>query len=54
VVAWLRALAYNVLSAWRASLPLEDRLPVAWARAFELLRDALVQGHAGGLRATLA
>jgi hypothetical protein len=35
-------LAYNLLSAWRASLPLKDRLPVAWARAFELLRDALV------------
>jgi predicted transposase YbfD/YdcC len=45
VTAWLRVLAYNLLSAWRAALPLKDRLPVAWARACELLRDALVHGQ---------
>ncbi|MDY7232829.1 hypothetical protein SYV04_40960, partial [Hyalangium sp. s54d21] len=28
VTAWLRVLAYNLLSAWRARLPLKDRLPV--------------------------
>jgi predicted transposase YbfD/YdcC len=45
VTAWLRVLAYNLLSAWRARLPLKDRLPVAWARACETLRDALVHGR---------
>jgi predicted transposase YbfD/YdcC len=33
VTAWLRVLAYNLVSAWRARLPLKDQLPVAWARA---------------------
>lgn len=54
VVAWLRVLAYNVLSSWRARLPLEDRLPVAWERACELLRDALVHGRHGGPLLALA
>ena len=45
VTAWLRVLAYNLLSGWRAALPLKDRLPVAWARACETLRDALVHGQ---------
>jgi predicted transposase YbfD/YdcC len=45
VTAWLRVLAYNLVSAWRARLPLKDRLPVAWARACETLRDALVHGR---------
>jgi predicted transposase YbfD/YdcC len=54
VTAWLRVLAYNLLSAWRARLPLKDRLPVAWARACELLRDALVHGRAEVPLPTLA
>jgi predicted transposase YbfD/YdcC len=39
VAAWLRALAYNSISAWRARAPLKDRLPISWARAMETLRD---------------
>ena len=39
VAAWLRALAYNSVSAWRARAPLKDRLPISWARAMETLRD---------------
>lgn len=54
VTAWLRVLAYNLLSAWRARLPLKDRLPVAWARACETLRDALVHGRAEVPKPTLA
>ncbi len=46
VTAWLRVLAYNLISSWRAALPLKDKLPVAWARACEVLRDALVHGRA--------
>jgi predicted transposase YbfD/YdcC len=42
VTAWLRTLAYNLLAAWRARLPLKDGLPVRWQRACETLRDALV------------
>jgi hypothetical protein len=45
VTAWLRVLAYNLLSAWRTRLPLKDRLPVPWARACETLRDVLVHGR---------
>ena len=54
VTAWLRVLAYNLLSAWRTRLPLKDRLPVAWARACETLRDALVHGRAEVPQPTLA
>jgi predicted transposase YbfD/YdcC len=44
VTTWLRTLAYNLLTAWRALLPLVDGLPVRWQRACEKLRDALVHG----------
>jgi predicted transposase YbfD/YdcC len=54
VTAWLRVLAYNLLSAWRARLPLKDRLLVAWARACETLRDALVHGRQEVSQPTLA
>jgi hypothetical protein len=54
VTAWLRVLVYNLLSAWRLRLPLKDRLPVAWARACELLRDALVHGRTEAPKSTLA
>jgi predicted transposase YbfD/YdcC len=42
VVLWLRVLAYNLLSRWRAGLGLKDRRPLPWRRAIELLRDQLV------------
>jgi predicted transposase YbfD/YdcC len=45
VVAWLRALAFNLLSFFRARLPPEGRHLVEWARACELLRDSLVHGR---------
>lgn len=54
VTAWLRVLAYNLVSSWRARLPLKDRLPVAWARACETLRDALVHGRGEVPQPTLA
>lgn len=52
VTAWLRTLAYNILSVWRAALPLKDRLPVSWQRAFETLRDAFVLGRTEALLPT--
>jgi predicted transposase YbfD/YdcC len=45
VVAWLRALAFNLLACWRTRLPPEGRLLVEWAHACELLRDPLVHGR---------
>lgn len=45
VVAWLRVLAFNLLSCFRARLPPEGRHLVEWARACELLRDCLVHGR---------
>lgn len=54
VTAWLRVLAYNLISSWRAALPLKDKLPVAWTRACEVLRDALVHGRAEVPLPTLA
>jgi predicted transposase YbfD/YdcC len=45
VVAWLRALAFNLVSCFRARLPPEGRHLVEWARACELLRDSLVHGR---------
>jgi predicted transposase YbfD/YdcC len=45
VVAWLRALAFNLLACFRARLPPEGRHLVEWARACELLRDTLVHGR---------
>jgi hypothetical protein len=54
VTAWLRTLAYNLIAAWRAGLPLKDRLPVRWERACEILRDALVHGRTEAVLPTLA
>ena len=45
VVAWLRALAFNLLSFFRARLAPDGRHLVQWARACELLRDSLVHGR---------
>lgn len=42
VVAWLRVLAYNLIALWRARAPLKDGRRMSWARAMELLRDALL------------
>ena len=44
IMAWLRSLAYNLLSVFRAHLPQKDRRLERWRRAAELLRDALVFG----------
>ncbi len=41
-VAWLRIIGYNIASAFRAHAPRQDRLPMPWKRAMELLRDAFV------------
>lgn len=46
VTAWIRVLAYNSASTWRARAPKKDRLPIAWARAAETLRDLFVCGFA--------
>ncbi|OYV71780.1 MAG: hypothetical protein B7Z74_06610 [Deltaproteobacteria bacterium 21-66-5] len=46
VAAWLRVLAYNSVSTWRARAPKKDRLPISWARAAETLRDLFVHGLA--------
>jgi len=41
-VSWLQIIGYNAVSAWRQQSPPRDRKPVAWARAMETLRDALL------------
>jgi hypothetical protein len=41
-VSWLRLIGYNALSAWRTLAPSKDGKPIAWARAAETLRHALV------------
>ena len=46
VATWLRALAYNSVSTWRARAPKKDRLPISWERAAETLRDLFVRGLA--------
>lgn len=41
-VSWLRILGYNAVSAWRQQAPRRDGKPIAWTRALESLRDALL------------
>jgi hypothetical protein len=41
-VSWLRIIGYNAVSAWRQQAPRKDGKPIAWARAQETLRDALL------------
>jgi hypothetical protein len=41
-VSWLRIIGYNAVSAWRQQAPRKDRKPIAWERAMETLRDALL------------
>lgn len=43
VLGWLRLLAYNLLSVFRAHLPLKDRSPQAWRRCADLLYQALLR-----------
>ena len=45
VVAWLRALAFNLISCFRAHLHPQGRPLMEWARACELLRDSFVHGR---------
>lgn len=54
VVAWLRVIGYNLLSAWRSGSAKKDRQPLPWARAMEQLRDALLLCSERVLHATLA
>lgn len=41
-VSWLRIIGYNAVSAWRQQAPRKDSKPIAWQRAMETLRDALL------------
>ncbi len=41
-VSWLRIIGYNAVAAWRRLAPRKDGKPMAWARAMETLRDALL------------
>lgn len=55
VIAWLRVLGLNLLSAWRSQAGKKDRLPIPWERCMEQLRDALIFfSTEGTLRTTLA
>lgn len=48
-LSWLRLLALNLVAVFRAHLPCQDRAPVAWRRAIELVRLAFViSGCLGG------
>ena len=42
VVAWLRAIALNILSSWRILRSSRPRRLITWDRACEIFRDALV------------
>lgn len=46
VMSWLRALAYNLVSIFRAHLPRKDRMLRQWKRCTEMLRDVFVLGLA--------
>lgn len=53
VVAWLRVLGCNLLSAWRAQAGKKDTRLLPWTRCMELLRDAFVFCTEGVFHATL-
>lgn len=42
VFTWLRILALNIVSAWRARLPPKDKRPQPWVCVMRRLRDAIV------------
>lgn len=44
VIAWLRVLAYNLVSAWRARAKQKDGKPMPWRRVIDLLRTTLILG----------
>jgi len=52
-VSWLRLIGYNALSAWRTLMPRKDGKPLAWARAAETLRDALLVAQVTELTAAV-
>ena len=52
-VSWLRLIGYNALSAWRTLAPRKDGKPLAWARAAETLRDALLVAQVTELTAAV-
>jgi Transposase DDE domain len=54
VVGWLRILGYNLLSAWRAQAPSQDKQPLSWLRCMELLRDAFLMHNQETINATIA
>lgn len=45
VISWLRVLAYNLLSVFRAHLPAKDRKPRSWEFAAQMLREAFIYFH---------
>lgn len=51
-VSWLRIIGYNAVSAWRQQSPQKDRRPIAWGRAMETLRDALLLAQVEHYEAT--
>lgn len=46
IVSWLRLLAYNLVSVFRAYLPQKDRRPQSWRRSMELLYHAFLSSVA--------
>lgn len=54
VVAWLRAIAFNLISAWRAQRSTGKKMPLSWDRSMQLLRDAIIHPAAERYLATLA
>lgn len=53
-LSWLRIFAYNLLSVFRAHLPLKDKRPQSWSRAIELIYQALIRLWAAPLSPTEA
>ena len=41
-VSWLRIIGYSAVSTWRQQAPRKDPKPIAWERAMETLRVALL------------
>lgn len=54
VTCWLRALAYNLVAAKRASTPKKDGRPREWKRVMQRLRDHFLNARREELAATLA
>lgn len=54
VVGWLRTIAFNLISAWRAQRSSARRPRLSWNRAMQLLRDAILHPSAERYLSTLA